>query len=311
MYSIWEGGAFTVKVISWSELAGVCDQVGFPESAMDCFEKYYAIIMQTHADRMQAVAKEWLNIEGDWRSVIKELSLIAKETGVSLNGTRMVFFLYCAIPLREEYAKLGHPETLYLETLQDLRYKLKECNALYGEWGTFVPDWYRRFYTCERFALGRLQYEPIEFPFEDYKGIVKKGDRVYSCHIPSSGALREEDVLDSLKRAYSFYQAELKDGILPVVCHSWLLYQPLEEVFADSANIVKFRKMFDVVVNDADEKNGDFWRVFDKEYSTENLNEAVADTKLQKRLKTYLLEGKTMGFGWGILLFDGEKIINI
>ena len=300
-----------VKVIAWNEIVEVCHRLDFPKAAVDCFEKYYTVMIQDNAERLQKAAMEWLSVESDWRSILKELVLIAQETGISLNGARMVFFLYCAIPLREKYAQQGLPEALYWDTLKDLSYKLAECYALYGEWGTFVPEWYRCFYTCERFALGRLQYEPITFPFEDYKGILKQGDKVYSCHIPSSGALREEDVLESLKRAYRFYETELKDGILPIVCHSWLLYQPLEEVFAESGNIMKFRKMFDVVANDADGKNGDFWRVFYKEYSMENLNEAVADTKLQKRLKPYLLEGKTMGCGWGVLLFDGEKIVNI
>ncbi|MBO5736277.1 MAG: DUF5596 domain-containing protein [Clostridia bacterium] len=300
-----------MEMVAWKEIEKVCEGVGFPQEAVAELEKTYNRIMGKSAMQFHSTAEGWVNPEADWRKCIWEISVIAKEAGVSLNAARMVLCLYCSIPLYQEYPKRGLPESIYWETLQDLRYKLLECRAFYGEWGTFVPDWYRRFYICERFALGRLQYEAVDFPGDSYKNVLKQGDRVYSCHIPSSGALREEDVIESLKRAYNFYRSELKDGLLPVVCHSWLLYQPLNEVFAESPNIVKFRKMFDVVLNDEDANNGDFWRVFYKEFSVENLQSAPTETKLQKRLKEYLLEGKTMGCGWGVLLFDGEKIINV
>ena len=298
------------KMVAWNEIEKVCRRIDFPEAAVDALGKCYSAITSKGVEQLQTLADDWLNPGADWRKCMENLEVAAKETGVPLNSARMVFFLYCTLPLRKEYQKRGLPESLYWETIQDLCYKLKECYALYGEWGTFVPSWYRRFYICELFALGRLQYEPIDFPLEGYKSGLKRGDRVYSCHIPSSGALREEDVVESLKRAYRFYGKELKDGILPVVCHSWLLYQPLAEVFVDSPNIVKFRQLFDVVANESDGKNGDFWRIFYKEFTEENLKTAPENTKLQSRVKDYLLGGNTLGCGWGVLLFDGEKIVN-
>ena len=297
-------------MVAWKDMHTICRQIDFPEDAVAYLEGCYGAIVQTSAEKLQNTAVEWMRSDGDWRGCLGKIAEIAQETGVALNSTRVVFFLYCAIPLAEEYEKRGLPKTLYWDALKDLRYKLLECRALYGEWGTFVPDWYRCFYTCERFALGRLQYEPMTFPLTGYQNALKQGDRVYACHIPSSGALREEDVLASLKYAYNFYKAELKNGILPVVCHSWLLYEPLETVFADSPNILKFRRLFDVIQNDADGNNGDFWRVFYQNFSAESLKNIPTNTKMQKRLKNYLLEGNTMGCGWGILLFDGEKIIN-
>ena len=296
-------------MVVWNEIVSICCRIGFPDEAVTHLEKCYFKIVPVGESELQKLAKDWLNPSADWRKCLERLDEISQQANVSLNGARMVFFLYCAIPLRQEYTNRGLSEELYWETIQDLRYKLQECYAIYGEWGTFVPTWYRCFYTCERFALGRLQYERIAFPMQGYKNLLKQGDRVYSCHIPSSGPLREEDVLQSLKVAYQFYRNEIKDGILPVVCHSWLLYEPLEEVFATSPNVLKFREMFDVVANELDDKNGDFWRVFYKEFTQENLQSAQTSTKLQSRLKEYLLRGKTMGCGWGVLFFDGEKIV--
>ena len=47
-----------------------------------------------------------------------------------------------------------------------------------------------------------------------------------------------------------------------------------------------------------------------KEFNEENLKTASTKTKLQGRLKEYLLAGNTMGAGFGVLFFDGEKVLN-
>lgn len=297
-------------MVVWNDLVEVCHRLDFPEEAVVHLEKCYYALTNISAKRLQKISDDWLKPNTDWRNSLEAIATLAQEADASLNSARMVLFLYSAIPLLAEYQKRGLSESLFCETLQDLRYKLLECYSLHGEWGTFELEWYRGFYLCERFALGRLQYEKINFPHKEYKGVLKEGDRVYSCHIPSSGPLLENDVIASLKRAYSFYRAELKNGILPVVCHSWLLYQPLETVFAGSGNILKFRNMFDVIDNHADSTNRDFWRVFYQSFSAQALNEVSPTTRLQKNLKDFLLNGQTMGAGFGVLLFDGEKIIN-
>ena len=300
-----------MKMVAWSEIAQICNRIDFPKSAVMCFERCYEQIFPKYAEALQLYAAKWMSVDGDWRDCLKTISSIASDIGVSFNKASMFFLLYCEVLLLQEYQRKELHESLYWETLQDLRYKLLECYSLYKEWGTFVIEWFRGFYLCERFALGRLQYEKSTFPYKGYKDILKEGDNVYSCHIPSSGALLENDVLISLKKAYTFYQGELRNGILPVVCHSWLLYKPLETAFADSCNILRFRGMFDVIENTADSKNGDFWRVFNQEFSPQSLNEILPTTSLQKNLKAHLLDGGTLGNGFGVLLFDGEKIIDI
>ena len=297
-------------MISWNEISNICERIEFPNEAIATLEKVYATTMQTFEKEIQTLSSQWLDPEADWKQCLADLSVIAEKTGVSINVLQLVFFLYSAIPLRKEYEKRNLPEELYWETLQDLRYKMIECYNLYGEWGIFVPIWYRCFYICERFSLGRLQYEKIPFPLDNYNNIVKKDDIVLACHIPSSGALLENDVIESLKSAYNFYKSYTVDGILTIVCHSWLLYEPFEEVFTDSPNVQKFRKLFNIIGNEKDETNRDFWRIFNKNFSKETLLEVSPKTKLQNRLHKYLLEGNCMGCGLGIIRFDGAKIIN-
>ena len=109
-----------MKNITWKDIVEVCNLLGFPNEALADLEKCYNLMMPQYADRLQGMAKEWMDVEGDWQKCLRELSTISQETNGFLNGIRMVFFLYCAIPLRQEYEKRGLSEDLYFETLQDL-----------------------------------------------------------------------------------------------------------------------------------------------------------------------------------------------
>ena len=164
-------------------------------------------------------------------------------------------------------------------------------------------------FRCKIVKLGRLEYERVAFPFDDYKGVVKKGETVYSCHIPSSGPVTRESVIESLKKAHDFFADELKDGILPVYCSSWMLYPAHCEVYAEGSNLRKFYDLFDIIAQTEDKTNHNFWRIFDVDYSPETFESAPERTTLQRSFKSYIRQGNCMGTGKGILLFDGEKIL--
>ena len=247
----------------------------------------------------------------DDRSYETGLELIAQKTGLHRYTVDLVFLLICARPMKYLYHVNGIPENIFYDTLSDLCTKTEECKRVYGVCGMFVSWWYPKFYTCRRLTLGRLQYERFAFPFDGYRDFLKKGDTVYKCHIPSKGSLSPDTVIDSLHRAYAFFEKELKNGILPVYCHSWLFYPPMAEaVYANGSNLRSFYQAFDVVEVEEDLENANFWRVFDMEYSPENLANAPENTSLQRAMKRFLLDGGHMGNGTGILLFDGEKILD-
>ena len=50
-------------------------------------------------------------------------------------------------------------DTIFYNTMLDLRYKLEECKLVHNQIGTFVPKWYKGFFEMKIFALGRLQFE--------------------------------------------------------------------------------------------------------------------------------------------------------
>ena len=273
----------------------------FPDEAIeflcDCYGK-----MEMASDKIKD-AEQSLYTRGDER-YMDILSEIAEVSGVDRLACDMAFMLRCAIPLQEKYRAAGYSDELFDETMADLRFKLHECKRIFGVWGSFVTPWFKGFYLLERFKLGRMQYERIEFPFDNYKDIVRKGDIVLSCHIPSDGRMNIEDVKDSLRRAYRFYESDRRDGRLCVMCFSWLLYSPIFADYKEGSNIRNFYDIFDVIENKPNEKNSDFWRVFGVRYSPEALENAVIDNSLKKAVADHLKSGGSMGSGSGIIVVD-------
>ncbi len=225
----------------------------------------------------------------------------------------MVFLILSLAPLKYIYHMRGYSDGLFIDTMRDLLYKMNECRDVYGISGTFVAHWDQKFYTCERFALGRLQFETRAYPIDEpFRDIYKSGDTVIGCHIPSSGPLTEEAVLDSLKQAYEFFSDRLIDGKLYVYCHSWLMYPPyIGEVFPVGSNTEKFARLFELVKVEEDENHKDYIRVFNRPFDEAGLADAPEDTGLRRRMKKFLLDGNKMGEAYGFIEFDGERVLTV
>ena len=149
--------------------------------------------------------------------------------------------------------------------------------------------------------------------FSDRKlpfGDVDEGDPLVMIHIPSSGPLLQEEVMDSLKRAYGFYKDRFTDGIVRFFTHSWLIYPPhVEQVFPKNSNLQKFASLFRIAFTDVQENNHDFWRVFYCDYDENNLDSVPQDTALQRNLLAFIKQGNKMGNGLGMILHDENGII--
>lgn len=299
------------------------EMLEFPSEANEYFEETLKIICRDFElmDKL-SLAMDNLFCGGDKYSEM--LEDISKKSHINRYTADMIFLLLASKPLFYIYKQNGLPEELYRAAMMDLKYKLIECKSVYGVWGTNSIAWFAWYYTLNRFALGRLQYEkftfkkgtgkydnvmrlgetvyPCHIP-EGYRGI-KFGSALFNCHIPSSGSLKEEDVLESFKTAYKFYKI---DGIMTIVCNSWLLYPPHYTLYPEGSNLRKFCDLFDVIWQGADEGNPDMWRIFNR--MTEDYESLPEDTSLRKAFKRFFSEGNKMGCGYGVILFDGEKII--
>lgn len=287
----------------------ICEKIGFQDEATEELSAALAKILSCEkcADLLKKAQDTMYLSDESFNPVLEELTAAC---GLHRYTVNMVFWLYSAIPLRYIYKQRGLPEEIYLDSMKDLTYKLKECRDVYGICGTFV-DWFKLFYLCKRFALGRLEYERQPFALDAYRDILKKGDTVINIHIPSSGRLLAEDVYASLKKAYAFFSEDVRDdGILVFHCNSWMLHPKMAEaVYKDGSNMRAFYDLFDVIdVTDA-EYFTNFWRVFNMPYSEEAVAKAPTDTTLRRSILGYMKNGGVFGNGRGIILFDGEKII--
>lgn len=204
----------------------------------------------------------------------------------------------------------GIDEEIFWKSIEDMHWKLLECKECEGVWGTFVPGWYRGFFDMTRFGLGRFQFEETGFDADYYEkcGVVlKRGDKVYNFHIPSAGPLTDEKRIDSYKQAYQFFGG--KDGEpMAFVCGSWLLYDGHREFLPENSNILRFMDDFDIIRSQEREKFSDGWRVFGR-YSDGPVDDLPEDTSIRRAFKQRLQQGKPTGYGYGVILFDGEKIL--
>lgn len=243
-------------------------------------------------------------------NALGKMDQMAAELHYSAYTFHFLLLLNASYFLRKQYDRAGIAEEIFWDTMHDLKYKLAECVANHNVFGTFVGWWYKKIFSVDIFALGRLQYEHNIYPMRDtYKraGIrVDWGDPVLSIHIPSCGPLTEPLRMDSYRRAYHFFSRDRQPIVC--ICDSWLLYKGHEEFLPEQSNIRSFMRDFDIIESRDHDKPRGGWPVFGPAALCDPAT-WPEDTRLQKAYKNRVLTGGSTGSGFGILIFDGEKII--
>ena len=244
---------------------------------------------------------------------LNRLKEIAAATGVPYQSFHQLLYLNCAGDLYALYRQRGLDDEIFYTTMYDLRCKLIECREVYGLWGNATDGWSDGFFKLDRFALGRLQYERRTFPHEDYvcgDVVLRQGEPVLNTHIPSAGPFPRALRYDSYRRAYEFYP-EIRCGgkYLPIICDSWLLFPEHERFLPKSSNILDFMRDFDIIQSSYSEQPHAWWRIFGR-YFNVPFDRLPRDTSLRRAYADWLVAGNNTGSGAGLLLFDGEKIVN-
>ena len=291
------------------------EKTKFPDEARTELNSVLEMLL---IDGHESVLDQAVNFFYDSRFDITQTQQVidqaAGHTGVSSFTIWLLMLMQAAERAKDDYVQRGIDEEIFWDTFSDLRCKAIECMEIEGVWGIFVAFWYPIFYSCDIVKLGRLEYENQTYPYEEpytFGGItVKKGDPVKSIHIPSSGeSFAREARIHSLREAYRFFSPELNGRPLVCICYSWLLYPGYGKLLLPSSNIADFYGDFDIIRQEDEENFGDAWRVFGRSYKG-----APADlptkTALQRAIKAHLLAGGKTGEGFGVLMFDGERILN-
>ncbi len=293
------------------------DEFEYPEEAkvvlFDAFEKIYNCeAAWAYFDALIKSYEETDKFSGG--QTLNDATLAAREAGIlDDQGTFLIFCCYSK-HLREMYIKKGIDTKIWYDSMCDLRYKAIECFKVRGYWGSFVSGWFPGFFSLDRFALGRLQFEKSAYGEEkiayDKHGLnIKHGDPVLEVHIPSSGRMPYEEVMASYKMAYEFFPEFRMNGLLPICGASWLFHKGVYDSVKKGTNVDKFINDYEVITAWDTPDFPDCWRIFDKGYSG-NPDDLPSSGSLRKGIVDYLKAGGVMGEGFAILIFDGEKCVN-
>lgn len=204
-------------------------------------------------------------------------------------------YSHMACEVYDRYIEQGISEEVFWDTFQDIRFWCENGEKEFGIMGISEYQWFYRHIDMVLLRLGRLQFEKMDMEDSVVSEQInlEKGTPVINIHIPQGESLTWEACEKSLEMAQKLWGSDK-----PYVCHSWLLYPGLDEVLNETSNIREFRRHFKVVQVDYNEREAE-WRVFGK--VLKNIAEYPEETSLQKRMKKYLLSGRPLGNGWGIL----------
>lgn len=291
-------------------------RLSFSEDAVQALEEAGKKLQDTGAlTKMDQALKTFYRTDFDFKTILPYVQEAAGISGANEYTLWGLFLLMAAEPAEKTYEIRGLPKQLFLDTFEDLWYKMLECKQTKGVWGNFVFWWYPIFYRLTIYKLGRLEYEVHTYPGKEpyvwsdgERTIeVKPGDKVCSIHIPySSEPFDEKTRLASYQAAQDFFGP---DRPFIAFCDSWLLYPPMKSAWPEGSNTLFFNDDFDIIGTRDGKEGKPTWRIFfaAAEGPVEDLPEK---TRMQRGLKNYYLSGGKNGEGFGVIIFDHGKILN-
>ena len=241
----------------------------------------------------------------DFKSMRMAMNDVSITADIHEYTGNLIWLISLSKKLKEYYAEAGLNEEMWYNSMCDLRYKLMECKEVHNIWGTFVPDWFGRFYELDRFAFGKLQFEPVYFGSNYEKdGIaLEPQSTVINVHIPRTGTKLDRE---SMKKAYAaaaeFYKYKFQDSPVVFVCHSWLLFPRNKEILAETSNLYQFISDFDVFESGEYDNYGEVWRLFDVNYDGD-VDNLPQNTSFRRSYAQWIRQGIKTGWGYGVYVY--------
>lgn len=300
-------------MINNSYLENILEELSFPEEARDAY-RAVAAALEIHPEqsrRMKETAELLFVIPQDTKLILSTLGEIADRLSIPAATVNFYLYITATEELRELWRKMGLTEETIHNCLRDFRYKNDECHMFTGVWGSYSDGWLMGWFKRDRFAFGRLQFDTrgLEVAEATVGGrTLHRGDKVVSVHIPRAPEpFSPEARLEAYRMAYSFFKDSFPDEQIPFICGSWLLFPYNREILSPTSNTVSFADEFKLLAV----YEADVWIrfIFGTLY-TGNPDDLPESSSLHKGYKKFLKEGNMTGSGYGIFLFDGEKIVN-
>lgn len=236
----------------------------------------------------------------DFQAAIDKADRVAEQLGIYEYTTELLLFCCFSRRTKAEYAKRGLSEQIFHDSMMDLKYKLDECKAVRGIVGSFVAKWFSGFFQLTRFALGRLQFELIDFGFDYEKDgkVLTPESKVINVHIPRTGTPIDKESCDAAyAQAKAFFASKI-DGPIAFYCSSWLLYPENKQILSPKSNTYRFMSQYDVIRFGIDKNLSNLWRLFDTD--EKRWDRLPADSSMRRAYVEHLKNGGKLGWGKGV-----------
>lgn len=232
--------------------------------------------------------------------ILNRAKKIADISGIHPYTVDLLVFICMSKHLKALYLEQGLDLQIYRDSVLDLKWKVEECKAVKGICGSFVASWFCGFFSLDRFALGRLQFEVVTIKMDYEKNGVKlekDKSKVINVHIPRTGTPMDKESCDkAYTAAREFYKDQVGENG-PIVCSSWLLYPANKEILPAHTNTYRFMSEYDIIdwgYNDGQ----DLWRLFDTE--EKNPDRLPVNGSFRRCYVEHLKKGGRVGWGYGV-----------
>ena len=296
-----------------SDIAALMERLTFPAEATE------TLLLSFDRIAENAVAAAWWRrlvaryeetVSCHYKQMLEDAKSLGATLGIHEYAMGMLLFLCLGKKLRERYAARGIDESIYYNSMMDLRYKLEECRLIHGEVGSFVAFWFPGFFDLTRFALGRLQFEVVKLKASYTVGdvVLPEQAKAINIHIPRTGGkLDHGDVLAAYAMAAEVFGAEFADQPIVFTCESWMLDPWHEEVLSPDSNMVAFLKDFKIVEVKPYVGYKNAWRIFDRAIG-EDIDALPAGTSLQRAYVDKMKRGEPLHYGRGVFIWKDGAI---
>lgn len=292
-----------------SEIKTLAEIIGLPKEAYDAAIPVCEEIIKNHAEEYKKIETEIPEAEA--------IYALADNMNIDRDLSMLAVCLMLGASAHDLYIKKGISEEIYRSSMRDITVWTNTCMKMRGHVGLYEYGWIRHFLKAEIVRIHRLEFHIITFLHGktwSKAGITldggtpeNEGDHVINIHIPEDGPLNHDDVIESYRQAYRYFNCT---GLAPFVCDSWLLFPGNYDFLPQNSNIRKFMDDFEIIESEKRRNCGDLWRVFGPCGSYDDLSKLPANTGLQRGMIEYLrTHDNVTGSGYGIFLFDGEKVV--
>ncbi len=286
--------------MNYCYLESVMTRAKLPEdSVKDLLATAKALPEELVAAMEAALALYQKDTDFDFKGELERIAELAPED--QKYAAQLIFSFMLTEHTETLYKERGLSDELFDNMLSDLRVKNEECLRYHGKNGSFVASWFYRWFSMQRFAFERLQFEVRPLGVS-YRHLTPESLAI-NVHIPSTGPLDHEACLRDYARAAKFFAADFGEQDIAFMCHSWLLHPEHPKFLPATSRLLAFQADFDIVRFDEDPECRDLWRLFGTRYdgNPQNLTER---NSLERAYKQHLLSGGKVGEGLGVFLYN-------